>query len=279
MVRIALLLFFGWVSTVVAGLPDVSLESGRWVCSEGCSVNQGVATLQGAPKRYARVTLSVPAQQVAGKQLQLSAEIQTSDMKPDAPVVYASPKLKITNDSRAALGVNNFGAKDRTEWTEMMVQAAVPADSTAPVVLELGLQNCSGTLLVRNVSLQEVQPWQWKVLDAGAGAEPSASVRSVTQPVSGKRRNVLFIAVDDLKPELNCYGARHIISPNLDQLAASGMLFTQTYCQQAVCSPSRTSLLTGLRPIPRRSMTCRRIFATTCQMSSHCLSSSPSTVT
>ena len=62
-----------------------------------------------------------------------------------------------------------------------------------------------------------------------------------------KRPNVLFIAVDDLRPELNCYGASHIHSPNLDKLATTGFLFTRAYCQQAVCGPSRASLMTGMR--------------------------------
>lgn len=62
------------------------------------------------------------------------------------------------------------------------------------------------------------------------------------------KRNVLFIAVDDLRPELGCYGAKHMNTPNLDKLAAGGIVFNRAYCQQAVCSPSRTSLLTGLRP-------------------------------
>ncbi|MDL5049793.1 sulfatase [Oscillatoria amoena NRMC-F 0135] len=63
-----------------------------------------------------------------------------------------------------------------------------------------------------------------------------------------KRKNVLMIAVDDLRPELGCYGAKQIHSPNIDALAARGVTFESAYCQQAVCSPSRTSLLTGKRP-------------------------------
>lgn len=67
-------------------------------------------------------------------------------------------------------------------------------------------------------------------------------------PADKKPLNVLFITVDDLRPELGCYGVPGIISPNLDALAAQGVLFKKAYCQQAVCSPSRTSVLTGLRP-------------------------------
>lgn len=63
-----------------------------------------------------------------------------------------------------------------------------------------------------------------------------------------KAMNVLFIAVDDLRPELGCYGNNSVISPHIDQMARNGLLFERAYCQQAVCSPSRTSLLTGLRP-------------------------------
>ena len=70
----------------------------------------------------------------------------------------------------------------------------------------------------------------------------AASVNAAGRP------NILFIAVDDLRPEFGAYGFTSIRSPNLDRLAKSGITFGRAYCQQAVCSPSRSSLMTGLRP-------------------------------
>ena len=60
--------------------------------------------------------------------------------------------------------------------------------------------------------------------------------------------NILFIAIDDLKPELGCYGNKMIKTPNIDRLAKMGTVFLSNYVQQAVCGPTRASLMTGMRP-------------------------------
>src|SRR5205807_275651 len=67
-------------------------------------------------------------------------------------------------------------------------------------------------------------------------------------PSAASKPNILFIAVDDLKPLLGCYGDKRIQSPNIDRLAKRGVLFESAYCNQAVCAPSRNSLMTGVRP-------------------------------
>lgn len=63
-----------------------------------------------------------------------------------------------------------------------------------------------------------------------------------------KPYNILFIAIDDLRTELNCYGADHIQSPNIDRLAKTGVRFTNAHVQQAICMASRASIMSGIRP-------------------------------
>lgn len=66
-------------------------------------------------------------------------------------------------------------------------------------------------------------------------------------PLGAAPRHVVLITADDMRPEMGCYGSV-ALTPHLDALAARGTTFTRAYCQQAVCNPSRSSMLTGLRP-------------------------------
>lgn len=74
------------------------------------------------------------------------------------------------------------------------------------------------------------------------------AVGRVAEADADRRLNVLLICVDDLKPLLGSYGEPTVHTPNIDKLAARAVLFERAYCNQAVCSPSRNALLTGLRP-------------------------------
>ncbi len=81
-----------------------------------------------------------------------------------------------------------------------------------------------------------------------ATAAVTAASASSRTPEATRPPNVLFLVSDDLRPMLACYGVPFIHTPNLDKLVARGTAFHHAYCQQSVCSPSRTSVMTGLRP-------------------------------
>ncbi len=67
-------------------------------------------------------------------------------------------------------------------------------------------------------------------------------------PLMSARPSVLFIAIDDLRPSLGCYGDPLAQTPNIDRFARTGRQFNRAYCQQSVCGPSRTAILTGRLP-------------------------------
>jgi arylsulfatase A-like enzyme len=70
----------------------------------------------------------------------------------------------------------------------------------------------------------------------------------IAQQKKNSKPNILFIAVDDLKPLLGCYGNTLVKTPNIDRLAKISTVFNRNYCQQAICGPTRASIMTGTRP-------------------------------
>ncbi len=80
-------------------------------------------------------------------------------------------------------------------------------------------------------------------MSTSACANPVKKKKSESQ-----KPNIVFLCIDDLKPVLGCYGDQNVKTPHIDQLAQAGVTFSNAYCQQAVCAPSRISIFTGLRP-------------------------------
>ncbi len=77
---------------------------------------------------------------------------------------------------------------------------------------------------------------------------PAVSAQRKLNSPKNKKYNVLFIASDDLRPEIRAYGNRVIQTPNIDRIASRGTKFNRAYAQYPLCNPSRTSLLTGKYP-------------------------------
>ena len=80
------------------------------------------------------------------------------------------------------------------------------------------------------------------------GAALVFSTKSLSSQNNTRKPNVLFIAVDDLRPQSGCYGNLQMISPNINQLANYSVLFERAYCQEPICMASRASLMSGYRP-------------------------------
>lgn len=90
--------------------------------------------------------------------------------------------------------------------------------------------------------------WVYAFIYVLISVKALADTLSVESDDKKQHTNVLVFLIDDLRPDLGTYEHQHVLSPNIDKLASEGVRFTQAYAQQAICGPSRVSLMTGLRP-------------------------------
>ena len=76
----------------------------------------------------------------------------------------------------------------------------------------------------------------------------AVAIAQAVVPGPASQRNLLYVVFDDLRPDLSAYDVPFMKTPNIQQLADTGLTFERAYCQEAVCSPSRNSFTTGRRP-------------------------------
>jgi iduronate 2-sulfatase len=145
----------------------------------------------------------------------------------------------------------------KVAWREGPWKIVVDESLEKPELYDLSADMAETTNLAAreperlSAMLQRLAAYQAEVEAEGptwpVGARPERK-RKAAKARRPERPNVLLICVDDLKPALGCYGDPAAKTPHIDGLAARGVRFDMAYCNQAVCSPSRNALLTGLRP-------------------------------
>jgi iduronate 2-sulfatase len=145
----------------------------------------------------------------------------------------------------------------KVAWREGPWKIVVDESLEKPELYDLSADMAETTNLAAreperlSAMLQRLAAYQAEVEAEGptwpVGARPERKLKAA-KARRPERPNVLLICVDDLKPALGCYGDPAAKTPHIDGLAARGVRFDMAYCNQAVCSPSRNALLTGLRP-------------------------------
>jgi len=170
------------------------------------------------------------------------------------PLIYHSPLPRpdqTGDDAASVIRVKNLKLVKKyfPERLELYDLAADPFEQTnladARSKEAKQLQARLETILTRWGAMPPRKHWKDKSVTAPLSRKKEGAKNEPANPAA---RNILFLAVDDLKPTLGCYGDRLAKTPNIDAIAARGIVFDNAHCQWPVCGPSRASLMTSLRP-------------------------------
>ena len=85
-------------------------------------------------------------------------------------------------------------------------------------------------------------------LAMGAAALPRTGWAAAPKPPKPPRPNVLWISVEDISPDLGCYGDAYAVTPSLDKFASQGTRFDACFAHMGVCAPARSGIITGMYP-------------------------------
>jgi|GEM_PF-256937 len=215
-----------------------------------------VASLQAAGRS---IEASIEAEQhPQGVFTPFEVEVSTDAVRvPNTGEAVMQIRLSGRPEQPVTVDVGRFSGSARVAVARGMTHTFTPSDwdrwRDVAVVVKPEEPGDDATAPGGNTTLRITSPH----IDAVREVFVSTVAAAITPAALGKlgkatRPNMLFIAVDDLRPELGCYGAAAVRTPHIDRLASRSVVFERAYCQVPVCGASRASLMTGILPTRTR---------------------------
>ena len=182
---------------------------------------------------YLKYTVSGISDPVTSAKLKIYSTTLDASVEAYAVSDTSWTESTLTWNNRPATGILlGTGTGTPNAWFEIDVTGYVTGDGIFSFALD-ELSNALGQISSK---------------EGGSPVELEITVNGGTPVTPFTGTNILFIAIDDMKPIIGAYGNAQIQTPNMDELASAGTVFLNNHCQWAVCGPSRASIMTSLMP-------------------------------